>query len=419
MQKAEYLFLLRHFNDIDQIIPVVWKMNESGCSVGVILVNDNYSVQSDYRLRFLLSKSVPVATYVDLLKNERRISDSLARLMRWSKSDFSVVKTIFRKAFYTPGKAAWVLEQTGCRVCIFEWNNPLAQLHGDFFTAAKGKGIRTVCLPHGLNIYLNPDVTVKERATGKRPDFSQRTSPNGFDHYVVQSEYHRRYMCECGADPGKTLALGSARYSPEWQKVNSGLVPDYGDPFQQKQKKKVVFMLPQWNYNVNRPATIQLLSRLMEREDINLVIRGHTRGGQNSLGGDFGEKRRRRGNVRLESEISSVALIRWADVVINFASSIGFEVLLQNKVLLSPEYLHTNRTIFAETKACVIAHDEEETLRLLDKNILELRKSYTDREIQNIFKTVIFGGRETSDILMNYVHLLTGGKPVLAAQDVI
>jgi hypothetical protein len=55
-----YLFFVRHFNDIDHITPVVWKMKQDDYPVAVYCMNPRYDVGSDYRLRFLKSQGVTV-----------------------------------------------------------------------------------------------------------------------------------------------------------------------------------------------------------------------------------------------------------------------------------------------------------------------------------------------------------------------
>jgi hypothetical protein len=55
-----YLFFVRHFNDIDHITPVVWKMKKDNYPVAVYCMNPRYDIRSDYRLCFLKSQGVTV-----------------------------------------------------------------------------------------------------------------------------------------------------------------------------------------------------------------------------------------------------------------------------------------------------------------------------------------------------------------------
>ena len=55
-----YLFFVRHFNDIDHLIPVAWKMKKANHSVAVYCMNPRFDYRSDYRLRFLKDLGVTV-----------------------------------------------------------------------------------------------------------------------------------------------------------------------------------------------------------------------------------------------------------------------------------------------------------------------------------------------------------------------
>ena len=55
-----YLFCVRHFNDIDHITPVAWKMKQNNHPVGVYCINPRYDIQKDYRLKFLQDQGVIV-----------------------------------------------------------------------------------------------------------------------------------------------------------------------------------------------------------------------------------------------------------------------------------------------------------------------------------------------------------------------
>ena len=55
-----YLFFIRHFNDIDHITPIVWKMSQDSLPVTVYCMNPAYDIQSDYRLNFLKENGIKV-----------------------------------------------------------------------------------------------------------------------------------------------------------------------------------------------------------------------------------------------------------------------------------------------------------------------------------------------------------------------
>ena len=60
-----YLFLVREFNDIDHITPIVWKMRRDNYPVAVFCLNPEYDLHSDHRLRFLRKQGVRVKYIFD------------------------------------------------------------------------------------------------------------------------------------------------------------------------------------------------------------------------------------------------------------------------------------------------------------------------------------------------------------------
>jgi hypothetical protein len=55
-----YLFFVRHFNDIDHIAPVVWRMKRDHYPLAVYCMNPRYEIAADYRLQFLKNIGVSV-----------------------------------------------------------------------------------------------------------------------------------------------------------------------------------------------------------------------------------------------------------------------------------------------------------------------------------------------------------------------
>ena len=67
----------------------------------------------------------------------------------------------------------------------------------------------------------------------------------------------------------------------------------------------------------------------------------------------------------VNSSIDSPSLVNWADVVINVASSIAIEALIQKRPIIYPFYLHRNKTIFDTPELVNLASGCEEVLSLL------------------------------------------------------
>ena len=72
-------------------------------------------------------------------------------------------------------------------------------------------------------------------------------------------------------------------------------------------------------------------------------------------------------NVMVDKLEHSPALVKWADIIISFGSSIAIEALLQKKVIIHPKFLHFNTTIFDSGEVVYIAKNYSETLSFIRK----------------------------------------------------
>ena len=400
-------FFLRHFNDVDHIAPIMWRCLERGDDVHAILLDTNYPAAEDPRLGFLTDYDRFHLEYVDSFLDMEWASQLFALGQPDGHSPANPAVKYLRKGLQKVRIASRLVTPTLAEldpsVCVFEWSSPHRTSHHEFFEAATALDIPTVCVPHGLNIYLNEDIT-----PGRKKAFEQgkqtMTSRNGYDAYVTQSEYDKQQGGSLGVDPNIHYVRGSTRYYPEWQAINEDLYEGYSPPVDDTEKLKIVFMLPHWRYYVDRESTLQLISELADRDWLHLVVKEHTRG--DCLPQELDDRLVQQDNTDVIADVSSVSLIKWADTVINFGSSIGIEALLQDVFHVNPSYLHANRTIFDETEAGhQPASNEEsmETIEAIHHGELEPVPEANKREL---YRTVIYGGKDEHDVPEAYRELI-------------
>jgi len=107
------------------------------------------------------------------------------------------------------------------------------------------------------------------------------------------------------------------------------------------------------------------------------------------------------------SDISSVELAEWADVMLVVGSSIIIEALTRHKPALYLKYLHENITEYEEFEACWIIRDENE----LREALIFLRDKrgpmpYTDENVNRWLAEVICGGQDERDVLLDYEEFI-------------
>ncbi len=413
-----YLFLVRAFNDIDHITPIVWKMRQDNYPVALFCWEPTYDLQSDARLLFLRKQGVKVNYIFDEFDRSLGLSHRVTRFVIRNcfavanKSDshsgglFSAASPMIKKVARILGKAlhkstrakfydiSWaygIIEQTGTKALCFDHVNPKRYIANVLFLAANQKSVPTIALPHGVYLYTNDFVRIGS-AEGSRYDKFNR-----FDHIITQNELRREVLSRAGVDREKIFVLGSTRYCNEWMTQYKKILPhtmkiDAGS----SDKLKAVFMTTRFAYRIDKERMVRTFDLLAETGGFETVVKPHTRSGKEAQVYD---------NMPLANagEYSSVELCQWADVVMVIGSSILIEPLKQGKPVLYLKYLHENTTQYEELGACWIIHDETELKDALQSLRDDITKvPYTEENVTRFLSEIIYGGQNARDVLGDY-----------------
>ena len=315
--------------------------------------------------------------------------------------------------FFNCYKEIKFLREKNISACVFEWSTPYSRgiIHEKFFKAAKGIGVTTFCIPHGCNIYKDSDVTQGYTDTIKKGVIPDQRFRNEYDYYVFQNPLRRDGWVKWGYDPIKTRAWGSSRFYPEWQKINLKICPEISLAKDSQNKIKIVFMDHQKDYNVKVEKIWNLLDRIANNKNFFLVIKKSTRADKDYHSRSFIAKYKKSINVEFVSnENHSPKLIKWSDCVINFGSSIGLEVLLQDKLLINPFYLHSNKTLFEYFNAALNAKSEDEVINFLNSIKNNSVSSISIQNKNKLFKEIIYAGNEEYNVLDKYYLNIKSNK---------
>lgn len=400
--------------------PLAWRLLEEGETVHAVM-SGPYDVAGDHRIALLRG-------YPRFRLHE----------LRPAGEDASPWRRIVGRARVTVPYALFMLRRHRVRLVAVEWGYGLppaydrlgspagvvavvrsfarSLVHGDgsqqprvsFIVAARLLGVPTVGLPHGISIKLDPmpnDEIAALNARGEL-DFSDR---NRFAAYVMDSEHHRRMHVDYArCDPDITQTWGSLRWAPDWFDVNRRLAPPFQWPGEPGKRVKVVFMVPKWVNRVDAPAAVALVRRLQDIDGISLAVMGHPR----SRGNDGDPLRSDPGIAwdRLHdlTGLNSVSVIREADVVIDIGSSIGIEVVLQDKVLLNPAYLHDIETLFDSVPgAAVTAANADEVVAYLERHVEGRRHVLGDGARAELLRLTVYGEHEPFDVGALYYRRLS------------
>jgi hypothetical protein len=417
-----YLFFVRHFNDIDHLTPVVWKMSKDIHPVVVYCMNPRYDHRGDYRLHFLKDQGVTVdylynnpldrhgSKIHELLnyfvqkaytiqrgvQSEAQAPPFYKKILGYSASRLGLFSyKLMRFGYFDMRWARSFLEKSGARAICFDHIMPSLYVVDNLLKAAKEMSIPSFTLPHGVLLYTN------EATKPKSTDARRMAKFGKFDYIIVSNRQRRNLLVRSGISGKKIFVFGCARYSNEWLKENQRIVPRKIVPDKRDQRKlRVVFMpsKPQCQVNIIRlKATCDILA---EMANIDIMIKPHTRVG--------GEKYLFNGN-RLQdaSHILTAELCEWADVLLVVGSSVITEALMRKKPVLYLKYLHANTTLFEELGSCWTLNDEIELKNALMS--IQTKKAvipYNQASVLKYLKEVVYGGRSDTDVLGNYQNFI-------------
>jgi len=401
------VFFLYHFNDIDHIVPIIWKCLQKGASVWVVMLDPDIVIETDPRLNFI--KQFDRASFCYL--HDIITGGKMGWLFQHKGKGLRFwVATKIRRLLQLTGisiqRMATFFKQNDIDICIFEWGSPQGRNRYEAFYGAKRLDLPVIVFPHGLNIFLNIDTTPELRKSYEAGR-AVHASHSQYTAYVYQSEFHRQQALKLGIDEAITHVLGSARYYPEWQRIHLGFHKPFVARNDIRDKLKVVFMLPHWHYNVDREKTLSLLQSLVDVDWLYFVIKDHTRF-SGKLPADIKADIETHMNCEVVDDVPSVSLVQWADVVLNFGSSIGLEALLQDKYLVHPSYLHTNTTVYDDSPAVWKVDSEEMLLLVLQKISSGEYTLPTTREKARLYSQVVFGSETVHDVLQTYYDFIKG-----------
>ena len=397
--KIKALFLLRSYKDIAHITPIIWKCSQSGSVCYFMFVDSE--PKNDYRINFIKKNGA--------INIQSKTINFYHRRIRESFSLNSLLKILDLIVSCTLGN--YFLRKHSIDVVVTEWSGKTGREKAKYILrAAFINKLRVYSVPHGYNIYTNLDVSKTvidlKSKTGRWPDFSSR---NAFTSYVVQHDSTRK-LCEAyGIKKDKLSVLGSARFCREWFMINDKISNSIVNNQLDNTFFKIVFFLPQWDYNVNRKECFRLIVALSEIPGLFIRLKGSTREIAN-LYDDEESKFFSTDNVVFSKNESSVYLIKWANVVVNFASSIGLEAVMQKKLIINPKYLHSNATIFDNSDVTINC----ESLDAVTENIMKIKKNLTkipdSKSYQLFYDEFLEGSDSQENVLEKYVGLILNKK---------
>jgi hypothetical protein len=416
-----YLFFVRHFNDIDHIAPVVWRMKQDNYPVAVYCMNPRYEIAEDYRLQFLKNIGVPVNYLHHEFDHQRGriyrlLQNFMTRGFAWQKTLETSGKTqaspggslpakaaglmgvlfykLTRLIYYNSGWARSILKRTGAAVICFDHIRPSLYVVNSLLKAAGSASIPTVSLPHGVMLYTN--AAPKPKASDKR----RLAKFNRFDYILVPNQLRKDLLVRSGVDEKKVSVLGSPRYCSQWQEQNKKILPPNSVVENHDSSKlKVVLMASKPQCQVDVMRLKKTLRLLVQFPGVDAWVKPHTR----SSGEDIVDDPR----LTDASRVLTAQLCEWTDVMLVVGSSVITEALMQGRPALYLKYLHDNTTLFEDLGACWVINDEAELKdALLSLQVDRTAVPYDEENVAEYLTEVVEGRKKGRDVLIDYEQFI-------------
>jgi len=425
------LFFINRFNDIDHIVPIVYRMaKDTKEEILVLSLNPLYDISNDFRLNFLRRKyNIPIHylynyyapsiiykffgnlvcnTYFGgsfkknifgLLQsftlNPKKQIKFLEPVYYLMSGSFRSIMMRFRlldkfiKKFFNKKWAEGMFKSLKPRVLVFDPASHFRLYNvASLLSAAKNLRIPTIDVPHGIPIYVKHPPVYKKGWMD--------TIKTNKDYHVVNHRFWKDECVNSGFNSEKLTVLGSTRFCKEWVDVLHRIIPpDMSLNDKGAGKIKVVYMDRGADRHGKYKNIVQdSIEKINQLEFVHFLFKPQTR--SHKLFVDLSN------SIEI-SYSNSVNLIKWSDIAIILQSSIMIEALLQNKVVIYPRFFHGDRTLFEEFEACwtVDSYEElENALKTLKKN--PTYKPYSNRNIERFLTEIVYNGVLGRDILGDY-----------------
>jgi len=346
------IFFLRHNNDIDHMVPVIYKWLETEKIPTGVIITTKKNLLQDYRINYLRQfKNVNIYHINDLFK---KYSKPYFFNIFYFKYD-TECDNFFEKIPFLRKIADGIIKRIAEKIykgidegfVAFDWIS--THFVNEMVKLAKEKELTTISLPHGDRPY----VSHLEGINFLNYDCLASQEPSKIYDYVVVPnrlcfERYENYL-----ENNKIKILGSPRYCDEWLNIILKMIPTYKVD-ESKDKYKIVFFLRNIDYPIFWDEVVRTIKLILQFEKVYLIIKHHPRNSNakrltKKLINIYPEVEKNI-DVNLKfiyGNINSVSLIKWADLIIDIGTSVTWDAVKQNKPVLMPEYLYANYSTIA------------------------------------------------------------------------
>ena len=410
-------FFMKDFASIDHLTPLAFFLNKEKIFKVVIICNGlNYNYNEDKRISFLKKNNIDLINFEKFIYEKNiytklniLIFNFLLNIFSNINIRFHIIRKIF--SFFLKKKENFsqkyfrefvsFLKIQNNEIGIFDYRENRHKNYKYFKNQLKKSG--------GLNINLNHSITQYNNYSRTYSMFSEKCLKSGISSfaYVENNDLcfaeNKWFEDILKAEKTKKIQIKNfqqLRFSYEWLKILKKSIINKKLKFG-KGKKKVLFLLPKTQDNVNYKEINLIIKKLLKINNLFLIIQSHPRSQKIYL--DLSNDYNNFKIINFKEYLTS-SLINWSDVVFDVNSTIFPEVLMLDKILVRLDYVQFNSYFFSGKECFLTCKTRDDLLRFfqnLEKNNL---KEYSISKLKKNKFLELLNITDNSKILNKYYN---------------
>lgn len=417
---ANLLIVLRSFNDIDHIVPLVHFLLTQ--RVGRYKLELYYArqdadeISQNPNISFLRKAlAMPVRPFGaerlgHLLKGLERAKDSVVRSIQGIHRDRAAIRgithrllTIVDRLYYflilalTRRNIDQAVDALRPDVICTDVVDPTAYPYGYLFRLAKSRRIPLVAFPHGLTVFDEPlDQAGSSRLFG---NIGERLKV--FDYILAPNKLQQDHIERLGYPASQIKVLGSLRYEARWLSVLLEQVYAEEVRLQGNRSPKIVLFLNKLVYRGSADSVNNLVRVCSEIGST--VVKPHTRDMDVSFIHNVGQCG---DTVVVDNTVASSSLIEWCDIALFWGTSMGIQVIARGKPFVYPSFAHGYQTIYETYFPDRVADSLDEVRRLLSEWRPVRADASSAQDRQRFLRDIVYAGDHHRGVAERYCELL-------------
>lgn len=421
------LVFCKYYNDLDQIVPVVYELARHGDQeIEMVLLDPAYDLESDFRINFLKKNFSIKVTYYHKDPCAGTIKPFVLMRFIYGSAGIFVMNTLVKlshfggKKFHKkseekirrlPGKFIKKWYGKDYARLFFSHRNPDVIISDNrprpvrLYEVAKEIGIPVVGLPHGLNTSIDQSNSM-QNVEGEKSNNKKQFQHDLFHMFSVQFDQEKNRLVELGTPPDKVRVMGSSRYCTDWHQIYKTITPApiITDVEPGKRRLRVVFMDHSSKYRMVAEEIVRNIKAVLELDFVDFVLKPSTGKMNTKVKPDADFATLELLDIcRLASDEHSYNLIDWADVVICTHSSILIEIMVQGKTFLYPKHFTELTGLYEQYNACWQVNSQEELVDALRKAYeTPSFRPYTQKAVDAVCEVMILGHKPNRKVLEDH-----------------